>query len=400
MMLFFFCSFGQTKQYNYKRELTGIKGEWNKIILPDDIFNKISRDFSDIRISSLNEKKDNIEAAYFLQIASENISIKEVVFDLINQSKNSDGYYFTFEIPAENSVNQIKLDFNQKNFDWKLNLEGSQNQQEWFSILEDYRIMSIKNTLANFEFTKVAFPNSKYRFYRLFIKSKIKPELLSAKILLNETNNGSYKKYIAKSTEIVEEKNKKQTLINVELNTPVPVCKLKIYAKNKFDYYRNVTIQELSDSFKTQQGWKYNYSNLISGTINSIENNGFGFNSTILKKLKIIIENQDNEPLQIDSVLVEGYIHELVARFTEPAKYYLTYGNNESTKPEYDIAHFKENIPATLNTLTMGEEVRIEKKPAKTFEPLFKNKLWLWAIMSIIIILLGWFSFKMMKQKS
>ena len=76
MMLFFFCSFGQTKQYNYKRELTGIKGEWNKIILPDDIFNKISRDFSDIRISSLNEKKDNIEAAYFLQIASENISIK------------------------------------------------------------------------------------------------------------------------------------------------------------------------------------------------------------------------------------------------------------------------------------------------------------------------------------
>ena len=388
MMLFFFCSFGQTKQYKYKRELTGIKGEWNKIILPDDIFNKISRDFSDIRISSLNEKKDNIEAAYFLQIASENISIKEVVFDLINQSKNSDGYYFTFEIPAENSVNQIKLDFNQKNFDWKLNLEGSQNQQEWFSILEDYRIMSIKNALANFEFTKVAFPNSKYRFYRLFIKSKIKPELLSAKILLNETNNGSYKKYIAKSTEIIEENNKKQTLINVELNTPVPVCKLKIYTKNKFDYYRTVTIQELSDSFKTQQGWKYNYSNLISGTINSIENNGFGFNSTILKKLKIIIENQDNEPLQIDSVLVEGYIHELVARFTEPAKYYLTYGNNESTKPEYDIAHFKENIPATLNTLTLGEEVMIEKRPAKTIEPLFKNKLWLWAIMSIIIILL------------
>ena len=400
MMLFCFCSFGQTKQYSYKRELTGIKGEWNKIILPDDIFSKISSDFSDIRISGLNEKKENIEAAYFLQIASEHISIKEVVFDLINQSKNSDGYYFTFEIPAENSVNQIKLDFNQKNFDWKLNLEGSQNQQEWFSILEDYRIMSIKNTLANFEFTKVAFPNSKYRFYRLFIKSKIKPELLSAKILLNETNNGSYKKYIAKSTEIIEENNKKQTLINVELNTPVPVCKLKIYTKNKFDYYRTVTIQELSDSFKTQQGWKYNYSNLISGTINSIENNGFGFNSTILKKLKIIIENQDNEPLQIDSVLVEGYIHELVARFTEPAKYYLIYGNNESTKPEYDIAHFKENIPATLNTLTMGEEVRIEKKHAKTFEPLFKNKLWLWAIMSIIIILLGWFSFKMMKQKS
>ena len=190
MMLFCFCSFGQTKQYSYKRELTGIKGEWNKIILPDDIFSKISSDFSDIRISGLNEKKENIEAAYFLQIASEHISIKEVVFDLINQSKNSDGYYFTFEIPAENSVNQIKLDFDQKNFDWKLNLEGSQNQQEWFSILEDYRRMSIKNTLANFEFTKVVFPNSKYRFYRLFIKSKIKPELLSAKILLNETNKG------------------------------------------------------------------------------------------------------------------------------------------------------------------------------------------------------------------
>jgi hypothetical protein len=31
--------------------------------------------------------------------------------------------------------------------------------------------------------------------------------------------------------------------------------------------------------------------------------------------------------------------------------------------------------------------------------PLFKNKAWLWAIMIIIILILGWFSVRMLKTK-
>ena len=94
----------------------------------------------------------------------------EVDFKLLNTTNNEQGYYFTMEVPTEEPVNELKLNFKQDNFDWLLSLEGSQNQQEWFRIVDDYRILSIKNPETNYQFTKVTFPNTKYRFFRFQIK--------------------------------------------------------------------------------------------------------------------------------------------------------------------------------------------------------------------------------------
>lgn len=394
----FLCSysFGQVNEYGYKRELTGIKDPWHKIILPDEIFAKLSPDLSDIRIFGFTEKHDTIEAPYILKIATEKKTEKNVVSKLINRSKNEKGYYFTFEVPTENTINKILLDFKEKNFDWRVNLEGSHDQKEWFSIIDGYRILSIKNELTDFQFTKLIFTDSRYRYYRLLINSEKKPELITAKISMNENTGGSFKKY-NNSAKIAEDRPAKQTIINIGLSSPVPVSYIKIFFQNKIDYYRPVTINYVMDSFKTDNGWNYNYGTLSSGTLNSIEKNEFLFNSIVLKKMQIIIENRDNVPLKIDSLVVQGYVHELIARFIEPAMYFLTYDNQLAAKPNYDIAQFADNIPTTLSALKIGNEVLLLQEPKR--EPLFKNKAWLWVVMIIIILLLGWFSMRMMKSE-
>ncbi len=48
--------------------------------------------------------------------------------------------------------------------------------------------------------------------------------------------------------------------------------------------------------------------------------------------------------------------------------------------------------------MTMGTIQEIDKKVTPKKEPLFKNKLWLYGIMVLIIGLLGWFSLKMLKD--
>lgn len=391
-------SYGQIEHYNYKRELQGITGQWHKVALPDEIFGKVSSDLSDIRIFGITANNDTIEAPYILRLAKEKISSNEVSFKIVNASHNEKGYYFTLEIPTKEPVNQIKLDLVQQNFDWRLTLEGSQNQQEWFTIVEDYRILSIKNELTDYQFTKVTFPSSRYRFFRLLIDSKEKPDLTTAKIALYEVTEGSYRDYAIKSVKTDEEKRAKHTVIHIDLALPVPASYLKISIKDTFDYYRPVTIQYLTDSFETQQGWKYNYSTLTTQTLNSIEKNEFKFNSTILQKLKITINDHDNEPLTIDTFSVKGYVHELVVRITEPAAYFLTYGNDKTGKPHYDISRFADKLPDTLIALKLGDEQLIEKEKSPETEPLFKNKAWLWAIMTVIILLLGWFSFKMIRK--
>lgn len=334
-----------------------------------------------------------------LQINTDKLVSTKVDFKLLNSTHNAQGYYFTMEIPTAEPVNEIILDFKQDNFDWMISLEGSQNQQEWFSIVDNYRILSINNPQTKYKFTKVTFADTKYRFFRLLIKSKEKPDLSMAKIRLQEVSAGSFNIHSIEKIESHEDKKRKLSTVEISLKEAVPVSSIKIDIKNGFDYYRPITISYLADSIKTEKGWKYKYQSLTSGTLNSFDQNEFNFKNTILQKLKISINNNDNEPLTIDTLTVKGNTHELVARFTEPATYFLTYGNKQAVIPNYDINLFASKVPNKLNELNLGQEQLIDKEAVPLNEPFFINKNWLWALMLVLITVLGYFSLNMIKTK-
>jgi hypothetical protein len=161
--------------------------------------------------------------------------------------------------------------------------------------------------------------------------------LTVAKISQHEVTDGIFKNYPIKEIKTKENKQPKQTEIDIDLQMPVPVSHIKIGITDTFDYYRPFTVQYLTDSIKTEQGWKYNYSTLTSGTLNSLEVNEFKISSTTVQKLKFIIHNQDNQPLTIDTIQINGYVHELMARFIEPATYFLIYGSKKASKSQYDM---------------------------------------------------------------
>jgi len=392
-------SFAQMGDYDHKRELQGDSALWHKIVLPDGVFGKTKDNLSDIRVFGITENGDTIEAPYLLEIDKGKTESKDVNFKLINQSRDKRGYYFTFELPAEKAINQIKLDMGRQNFDWRINLEGSHDQRQWFNILENYRILSIKNKQTEYRFTKLAFPNSRYRFFRLFINSHEKPALKTASLSLREATEGNYRDYTLSLTRIAEDKRNKKTEVFAKLPLPVPISSLKINIGDTMDYYRPFTVEYLADSFKTEMGWKYNYRNLTSGVLNSIEKNEFDFQEKVLQNIKITIHNYDNETLKIGDIGAKAAVHYLTARFSKPARYYLVYGNPNANKPHYDIGHFSDKIPDNPTNLQVGEEKPIYKNNPPKTEALFKNKIWLWAVMAIVILLLGWFSISMIKKK-
>lgn len=398
LLLLCSCAFGQLDEYNYKRELLGVSETWHKVVLPNELFGKVESDLSDIRIFGITADNDTVEAPYILQLKTEQVSNNDVNFRTVNTSYNSNGYYFTLEVPTEETINQINLNFGRKNFDWRLKLEGSHNQKEWFTLVEDYRILSITNSWTDYQFTKVKFPISNHHYYRIQINSSEKPEFRSANVSKYEVIDGNFRAYTIASTSSEEEKDGQATILEIDLGAPVPISFLKINVLDTFDYYRPFTVKYLSDSFKTEQGWKYRYTALTSGVLNSIEGNEFKIRSTTARKLKITINNHDNEPLDIAGFEVKGYVHELVTRITKPATYFLVYGNSEVRAPSYDINRFQENIPSVLEELMMGEERIIDKDVEPGKKPLFENMAALWIVMGCIILLLGWFSLKMMKK--
>tara|TARA_R110001583_G_scaffold90137_3_gene231701 strand:- start:1562 stop:2788 length:1227 start_codon:yes stop_codon:yes gene_type:complete len=390
-----FC-FGQMKSYSKKIELKGIENQWHTIELPNEVLENVNSNFTDIRIYGLTAT-DTIEAPYLHKVSKAVEANSSISFNLLNTVNNAQGFFYTYELPENKTINEIKLNFEEPNFNWLVTLEGSQNQTEWFTVLDDYRILSIVNDQTDYSFTRLKFPDANFKYYRLLIKSIEKPTLESVKVLKKAKKLALYREYSVSSFNVSQEK--KNTIIQVDLKSRAPLNLLKLTVDDDIDYYRPISIQYLADSVKTEKGYHYNYRSLATRTLSSMEENSFQLPSIMAQKLRIIISNNDNQPLKISNVNLKGYIHTLTARFTEPTTYFLVYGKTNDKAPNYDIAKTSISIPENISSLQFGDATNIPKPTIDTAKPLFENQLWLWSVLGIIIALLGYFTIRMMKKE-
>lgn len=384
----------QQVSFDYYRKLEGVSETWHSLQLPDDVFGKVKRDLSDIRIYGVTEESDTVEVPYLINLLKEELVKEDVSFHRINTSNNAEGYYFTFETPTQAPINRIDLDFHESNFDWRLRLEGSHDQNEWFTIVDDYRIVAIDQGNTPYTYSRIELPESVYQFFRLLVKSDSQPHLMDATMTRTIRKNGVYRECVPAAVEMKNED--RETLLNIDLPQMVPISQVKIEVQEGFDYYRPVTIRYVKDSFKTAEKWKYRYESMYTGTLSSFEADAFQFSNTIARRLQIAISNHDNEPLKIGAVKIEGNVYQLVMRFTTPATYYLTYDNSTARKPAYDIQNFSHTIPKNPTQLVVGKEIPIPKAGAgESVGPLFASQWWLWSVILLTILLLGGFVLKM-----
>ena len=388
----------QTNTYQFKRQITGINATWHSVKLPDDMYEKVNSGFEDLRIFGINGK-DTIEIPYLLKQRANQISLTEIPFKQLNQSTLGGVYYYTFQLTEVNPINQISLDFKQENFDWKVNLEGSNDNQSWFNILKDYRILSIKNNETDYKFTKLSFPDSKYQFYRIAIKANAQPTLTNTKTTKTDTVKGIYNEVKYQTYDLKNDTKTKETTIEVGFKNAVPVSYLKLNAQSDFDFYRPIRIEYVTDSIKTERGIEYNFATLYEGTISSLEAAEFNFTNTITSKIKLTISNNDNRPLRLTGLIIKGNSYDLVARFDDlKASYALYYGNENVQQPNYEIEKFESKIPTNLSNVSVGKAQKNPSYTVKTEKPLFENKIWLWCLMGVIMALLGFFSYRMLKS--
>ncbi len=382
--------------YHYRRDLGSLSSGWYKIGLPDSLFGKTNTDLSDIRIYGVTEHGDTSPVPYIIDVATGSENEVNAPFKIINPTHNATGYNYTFAVATQQTINRIELHFEEQNFDWKVNLSGSQDLQHWQPVVENYRIVAIKNQLTDYGFTTLLFPDAKYRYYRVQIPAATQPNLLNAKVFLKILKPGFYNDYWCSATNMQVLNKGKTMVVDLTLHQPEPVSYLKIQVGDSIDYERPFVLEYLTDSLKTEKGWVYNYSNLTEGVLSSVEPNEFKFGKRLCQRLRLTVQNGDNPGLTIKSFVVKGYVYSLYARVAQPANCYMLYGNKIASTPDYDLSKFQNKIPDSTRQITPGGEEVLASVPAKQIHPLLENKAWLWGIMACIILLLGLFTFKMM----
>ena len=401
--------FAQKNDFSFKRAIKPNPAtEWNKIEIPLPMYEKLNQNLSDIRIYQLLGK-DSLEVPYLLsntQFASlENETTEYIGFKILNQTKTADGYYFTLESPITADIEEIDLHFSNQNFDWKITLEGSHDQKQWFSILENYRILSIQNSKTDYNFQLLAFEKTNYKFYRIFIPSKETPVLQKASMQEKFTPKIEFNKLFINNIKQTNSTKDKNSVITFSLPYKIPIYSLILNIEKNDAFSRPIEIKYLVDSVKIEKGWVKNYETFYYGKIiyYGAKDLDFSFsNNDVIwaKDFQIIIENQDNAPITVKSVNAISPKYFIYFKPKNEENYFLFYGNKNSSLPEYDLKLIEDKVfKLSKSDASLSNEEKLPKKVKPAKEPLFKNKGWLWGVMILIICILGFFSYRMLSTK-
>lgn len=391
----------QTK-ISYKRKINAKQNSWNYFRIPDNLYEKAEPSLADLRIYRIRQK-DSLEVPYLISGIWGTEAQMDEYFEILNKTKTDKGYYFTLQREDNQSeISEINLSFDNKNFDWRIDLEGSNDQKEWFGILENYRVLSIQNSKTDFSFENLIFEKTRYKYYRILVKTNEKP-LLSEAAFQND-DVLKYQKFNVHKIQNFKVKNDKKSKTSTavfSLKNSLPIHSFRIKVENKNDFYRPISIYAI-DTIATEKGKLAEYSGIADGTLSSLKGADLkSYKEVLAKQMMIVIDNGDNPPLKISEIEVKTYENGIVFKAEKSGDYILTYGNQQIIdRPNYDIETFEEKISREKkDTVSLSNEM-IVKQADNRSKPLMESDYWLSGIMIVLILFLGYFSYKMIAKKS
>ncbi len=394
-------SFAQIDSYSFKRQLNKVEKEnYCTLMLSPEVMARSKSNLSDIRIYNI-ANSDTTEVPYLMNWMGSNIKEVSIPFQLINDTYNEKCCsYVTLKFSKKQTINQIKLNVSDSNFDKRLKIEGSNDNKEWFTIKEHLRIVRFRNASEDYSYTTLNFNSSEFTYFRIKFdddgSSRI--NVTEAYAFENQLIEGKYSDLKISDKKQIENKKEKTSEIIIDFPFSYLVNYITIKSNYKTDFYRNINIYGSSGTIKTEKGDIENWYMINTSIFSSIENNIINCNNSKTKKLKLEIINYDNEPLAIDEIKAFAEQCQLVANLPQSENLYLVYGKENDNSPNYDLIHFKDKIPNELSVVDYGTEqvklISIDKP-----EQLIKSKMWLWIVMGVVLVIIGYFALSMLKKE-
>jgi len=400
VLLFLPCFLSaQMKSYDYYRKLNKPSGnDYFSIKILPAIMAKSKSNLSDIRIYEAREK-DTVEIPYILEWLGSTSEEFEVTSQMINESYREKCCSFaTFKFERKESINRIQLKIEEDNFDKSIKIEGSDDNKKWFTIREHLRIVGYSNGETKVKYASLNFPSSEYTYFRLTLD-----DINSARIKIFDVftmdidtrKPGSYSELPIVTRKDSLKKQNKTTEITLDLGQNYFLSHVVLFPKKEKDFFRNVNVYCSLGKITSPKGVFENWSLEGTGVLRSDDENKFSFFNSNSSKIKIEIFNQDDQPVEIPEIKVFSEDCQLVTQLPVSDNLFLCYGKTNDNSPTYDMAHFEEKIPDKLNAINYGDEVVKASVIAET-NPLFKEKIWLWVILGLVILVIAVFSLRML----
>ena len=399
LCMFFIANtvYGQVDQYQYRRAIEDVSQQWHSISLPQDILNRTNAQKADMRIIGYDDLGKEIKVPYLVRSLKDEELVESEYANIFNESTLDGVSVYVADKVALGKINRINLSIGNSNYDGRVKLEGKDGDN-WFTILDDYRIFSFQNEIGNFRYTTLEIPESEYSSYRISLSNIKDPILNNISVARNETKVGKYYNTKASIRHIKDDEQRKTSKYLIELNVTSRISELTFDVQGDFDHYRRMELSVIIDSVKSKSGWQLLKKSFYTGAIISIEDDKVSFNEVLAKTIEMTVYNLDDQPLQINSVAARTPQIDLIARFVSGSGFQLLYGSSNAIMPRYDLANFKDSIPENLTPLKLGSPTKVES--VGEINNFFIPTYALWAIMAVIIAVIGWFTIKMLSSET
>lgn len=384
------------------------------IVLRPEIGAKLQDSYSDIRI--LNEKNEEIP---FIHKSEEPIfsSTRFKEYPIVsNKIVNQCCTKLTIENVGKKEINNIC--FVLKNSDAvKVNqISGSDDGVNWFAVKQFDVFYNNYSETDTKVLTYVYFPLTDYLYYSFDITDRgywdeknwthwensgrwnYPVNVLKVGFYETFLKEGKYKSVPAPVFEQQNNQEEKKTYIKVSFNDLYNINRIRFNFSGPRYYKRQITLATKVSGKRKQED---RYDPITTLEVNSYSLNEFDFSFFREKEFYILIENDDNRPLQLNGIEAWQLTQYLKTYLEKGHQYRLLYGDSISVAPVYDLNYFVDSIPKVLPTLFVLESkpvdvpvVTVVEEPVSWYE----NKIFVWLTIIGLIALLSFMSWKMLGE--
>jgi hypothetical protein len=215
----------------------------------------------------------------------------------------------------------------------------------------------------------------------------------------NETTQQSVERAVEREypTEHVDTRvdtDKHRTAIEIQTQRePLTGFRLKTNSRN---FSRRATVQILD-----KEGVHADWRDIGSGTVFRFALRDFSqeelkvsFPEHRSEKYRILIDDRDSPPLEIQQIISLGRVDELVFLTAPGGSYRLVYGDTEARAPDYDTAAVRTALDHGQRPVVAGLDLeiasgKVEPRP-RDFTHFLNNPIFLTALVVVLVAGLGW----------
>lgn len=335
---------------------------------------------------------------------------------ILFQGKSSDYQFETLPILSRNTVpnkvtsivisndkalnlDHIILKIANTDVDKTYNISGSNDNNEWFGLVINQKIIGLNDAGENFVERDFPFPLNNYKFLKIdFVdKNSLPINILEAGLEKNYAVKKSIIELKDFDQKITNDRKNKQTKITISFRNPQVIDGINFDISAPNFYLRDARI--VINKTRLQKKHKVEYAEIVSNfQLNSKVKNGFQLSDLLAKEFTIEIDNLDNPELEIKKISLFQNPISILADLKANENYTFTV-NPEFPAPAYDLAQsgidFNQNYP--LAEISDLHHIDSSKKEESN-QSFWQTGLFMWLCIGIAVLIIGYFAVSMIKD--